>query len=217
MHQSGTVSPHVRKLSRRRTAVEGRDDSLAVVDYTLRIMTSWIVTGVVFARVRQMTAARLPWTPELAAPDAAEELAGITVAVALRHLESSTNSWSPQGGGSFHTYFLGQCLLRFPNEYRRWLREHRAGSAPATEALDEAVDVPDPRPLHDPEQVVLSRSDLASALPGTAGARDRRALLLHANGHSHAAIAVELGTSPKAVEMLLYRLRRSARQNRSWS
>src|SRR5262249_8550976 len=34
-------------------------------------------------------------------------------------------SWSPEGGASLTTYFVGACLAVFPNAFRRWHTEHQ--------------------------------------------------------------------------------------------
>jgi DNA-directed RNA polymerase specialized sigma24 family protein len=138
-------------------------------------------------------------------PDAASELAGLTVAVALpafrTQLEDGTG-WQPEQGASLTSFFIGQCLLRFPNEYRRWLREYRTGNCPLP--LPETVDLTDPGP--GPGQLTTRHLEAHQILTH-APARTRTVLAQIALGYPHRDIAEHLGTTPKAVEMLLRRYR----------
>lgn len=175
--------------------------------YGHRVLSAWIANGVIFARVRSITPISLTGAPELLHdPDAASELAGLTVAVALpafrARLEEGTG-WRPEQGAALASFFIGQCLLRFPNEYRRWLREYRAGSCSLP--LSEARELPDPCP--GPGQLATWRLEACEVLT-QAPARTRTVLAQVALGYPHRDIAEQLHTTPKAVEMILRRHRR---------
>lgn len=191
-----------------------------LASYGHGVLRGWIKNGSIFARVRGLADIALGGAAELTQdPEAASELAGITVAVSLdcfhQKLKDGTG-WHPQRGASMKSYFVGQCLLCFPNEYRRWLRECRAGFCPAIgaggrEAL-EVIDLPDDRP--GPAQLAVLNSEVAELLRN-APERVRVALSYTAIGYSQREIASLFGTTPKGIEMLLrrYRVRHRSRQS----
>lgn len=183
------------------------DDALARYGYT--ILRSWIAHGTVFARVRKLTGIRLPALPgPLAEPDAPCELASMTVAVALTCFRRTLRkkAWDPQRGAGVRTFFVGQCLLSFPNEYRRWLREHPIEEQP-TDLWTEPARMWEDNRSSDPANIVTTRSEVRDALCDV-DQRTQTALWAFATGYSHREIAALLGTTPKSVEMLLYRCRR---------
>ncbi|WP_225732393.1 MULTISPECIES: sigma factor-like helix-turn-helix DNA-binding protein [unclassified Nocardia] len=177
--------------------------------YAFNILQSWIVNGAIVGRVRNATGIRLAWRPELRELDTAKELAGMTIAVALDRFRIilSDGRWEPTRG-SMETYFIGQCLLRFPNEYHRWLREYQNGAPPYRADLKEIEKIKDNSIYGDPESTTLSRLATNEILGKQNNIRVRLALLLYSQGCSHQDIAQHLNTTPKAVEMLLYRMRR---------
>ncbi|MEV0322984.1 RNA polymerase sigma factor [Streptomyces sp. NPDC050658] len=182
------------------------NDTLARYGYS--VLRAWIGDGTVFSRIDALLHIRLAPSMDLRDdPDAAAELAGLTVAVAIpafRDQLEHGSSWDPRRGASLRTYFIGQCLMRFPNEYRRWLREHRAGAC-LTPAAVHTPDLPDPHP--GPDQAVALHLDALSVL-AKAPVRTRTALAHVAVGYSHREVASRLNTTPKSVEMLLRRHRK---------
>ncbi|GGM60039.1 hypothetical protein GCM10012275_33980 [Longimycelium tulufanense] len=149
------------------------------------VLADWIATGTIFQRVRDATSVELTRHPALDDPDAADELAGITVAVALRWFRDTVlagDGWTPEPGSRLEPFFLGQCLLRFPHEYRRWIREHDTAST-VVGNLEELVNMADLDPAVDPERVVLSREELADGGHTVPDTRARCMALLDAIGH----------------------------------
>lgn len=182
-------------------------DSLA--EYGYPIIKAWISNGTIFSRVKNASHVGLCGAAELTdEPEAASELAGMTVSVSLIHfrrkLEDGTG-WKPQKGASLRSFFIGQCLLCFPNEYRRWLRECRTGRSrgESSQPLDD-LDIVDNRP--EPPQVASVRLEVAEILHH-APERVRLALIYTAAGYSQREIAEIIKTTPKGVEMLLRRYR----------
>jgi hypothetical protein len=188
--------------------------------YGLGVLTPWIGTGRIFAKVRGRTGFRLPPPPDgTLDDDAANELASDTVVASLgSFLENvlKKNRWDPAGGASLKTFFIGKCLWEFPNVYRQWRRrvakwsavlldgdptkaERAAGLAPA------------------PEVALLRASDAREALAAVSKETARKAFVLQEMGYSLDEIARELGLGDaKAVENLLgYQRRRlQARRER---
>ncbi|SHN32343.1 RNA polymerase sigma factor [Streptomyces yunnanensis] len=186
------------------------DDALA--RYGCAVLRSWITHGTVFARVRALTGIGLPVLPGLLDdPDDAGELAALTVATALDsfHRTLHRRGWDPQRGAGIRTFFIGQCLLTFPTEYRRWLRERCTAEVPAD--LDETDTRAGHPPLHEDPADIATRNLEALAVLSNLDTRTRTALWALALGYSHHEIADLLGTTPKGIEMLLYRCRRRHR------
>lgn len=183
--------------------------------YGHSVLRAWIADGTVFSRIDGLLHIRLAPSSDLRDdPDAATELAGLTVAVAIvafRCQLEHGSTWDPRRGASLRTYFIGQCLMRFPNEYRRWLREYRAGAclAPALHTSD----LPDPHP--GPDQAAVLHLEALRVL-AEAPARTRTALAHAAVGYSQREVAIRLDTTPKSVEMILRRHRKRTPVDPHW-
>ena len=116
--------------------------------------------------------------------------------------------WSFDGGATLTTYFIGACILTFPNVFRlwqraecRWKRSLAAGMLTSPEGRTLA-DLPG----SDPADVTAGRSVVISELQSMPdGARDAAALVV--DGNSFAETASTLGTTERAVEGRLYRYR----------
>lgn len=100
-----------------------------LVGYGLMVITAWVITGRIIDRCHHKGYGPLERSSSIRNQDAADELAGETVALALvkfRDTVLARGKWDPNRGASLRTFFIGQCLIRFPNIYRRWLTEQRA-------------------------------------------------------------------------------------------
>jgi hypothetical protein len=116
--------------------------------------------------------------------------------------------WSLDGGATLTTYFVGACLLAFPNVFRRWQaterRWHRA-------LKGEMLNSPEGRTLadqpgSDPADVVAGRAAVISELNSMpAGTRDAAALVI--DGMSFEEAGEILGTTERGIEGRLYRYR----------
>jgi hypothetical protein len=100
----------------------------ALVEYGRTVMFAWIATGVVFSKCHDkgIVIGRFasPWRP-IRGLDA-EELTEDTVAaaiIAFRDGVLGRGRWDPARGASLATFFVGNCLLQFPNIYRAWRRQ----------------------------------------------------------------------------------------------
>lgn len=177
--------------------------------YGFAVLRAWIYKGKIVERCLEKGIRRgLPRGAD-AGPlgrDAADELGGETVAVAINAFRDEVlkkNRWDPSRGpgrtASLKTFFIGQCLIRYPEVFRRWKREQgtdRPGLPPDADfGQVEGV-----------EATVVQRDELETAAK-TVDSRTFRVLELRSMGFPHAEIASMLGdgTSPKGVEMLLYR------------
>ncbi|WP_280466110.1 RNA polymerase sigma factor [Nocardia brasiliensis] len=203
--QSGTTTADGQICDR-----EWNNIATHLAEYAYRVLRGWIVTGAIFGHVRKATGIQLPWQAELREPDTAEELAGVTIAAALKRFRVvlDDHQWDPSRGTCIETYFIGQCLFRFPNEYRRWLREQHRGSPENRVPINEIENLRDPSIRSDPEAVTLLVMQASAVLAALTTSRHQSTVILHALGYSHQDIACHLGVTPKAIEMTLYRIRR---------
>jgi hypothetical protein len=88
---------------------------------------SVIRCGLIFGKCRERGLGGLEEPPPgaMTRPDVVEELANQTVAKSLHYFRENVlmrGQWNPNRGASIKSYFIGQCLIRFPNIYRAWLR-----------------------------------------------------------------------------------------------
>lgn len=174
--------------------------------YGLDVMTGWLRTGKIFAKMRE-DGYGLPLPPDGALDrDAQDELAGETVAVALSRFHHDVllrRRWDPRKGARLTTFFVGQCKIRFANIYRAWFdNEIRhdvlidpSTTNPLLEAPIAAVD--------NPEWKAVARGYIRRGVRGVSDPRAHRALQLIASDHTQAEIASELNMTEKAVERML--------------
>ncbi|PPK67894.1 sigma factor-like helix-turn-helix DNA-binding protein [Actinokineospora auranticolor] len=178
-------------------------DDLARYGYAT--VMAWLRCGEMFAFCANQNRA-LPAPPWYWTDDDRAELANLTVTTALndfRRRAGEGTGWNPDGGASIRTYFMGNCVLSFPNHYRRWLGEQER-HAPLTEVNGD-------RHAVDPADLAVTALTAREALDDIPDERTRRAVVLHAQGYTHAEIADLIDTTPRAVEGLLHRQRHRAR------
>jgi DNA-directed RNA polymerase specialized sigma24 family protein len=113
---------------------------------------------------------------------------------------------------SIKTYFVGQCLIRFPNVYRSWLKsepERRTILVDDNDLLDFLAGGHGP----DPADLAVIRHEVGVRFKNITDPRLRRALVLTAGGWSQREIATQLGATEKAVERMFgyYRERNTSR------
>lgn len=122
--------------------------------------------------------------------------------------------WSPTGGASLRTWFIGTCALNFPRAYRRWSSNRVDRLARVALSHDLDLDMVGTRVaawVPDPATVVVDRDDLR-AIVDLAQPTTRLILGMIMEGWSHAEIAAELELTVKAVEGRIYRLRQRVRE-----
>ena len=190
-----------------------------LAEYGVSVLRVWIVTGEIFPRCREKGVGHGLCPPPSGrhwTEDEALELAGETVAVALAKFRDNVlipGRWTPQGGATLKTFFIGQCLFRFPGLYRRWWLERypQGATTPVSLEGDLRGNYLDSGPEADPETTVIARLSYLEHLALASDERTRRALDLRTQGYSLAEIAEMLETTEKAIESLLYRYRRRGR------
>ncbi|SBT40347.1 RNA polymerase sigma factor [Micromonospora narathiwatensis] len=198
----------------RRYNFTGRDYDLFATElarYGYAVMVAWIRQGAIFGKCRERGAG-LPEPPlgALSRPDVAEELANETVAKALRSFRDTVlipGRWNADRGASLKTFFIGQCLIRFPNIYRAWLNNEVHHDV----LVDELTLFDRPAsggPPADPAQLAVLRQEVDVLLTG-APPRTRTMLTLILAGYTQADVASLLGLTENAVQKALsyYRTR----------
>ena len=184
--------------------------------YGLAVVRAWLRDRSIFEQCARKGFGGLLPPPDRSSfndPDTVLELAGETVAVALESFRRTVlvpGKWDHRRGASLRTYFIGHCLLKFPNIYRQWRQtEVRAGEIliPDHSVLEDFVEF-----LEGPEGTVADR-DLVSRLLGAVPNEEaRKAFVMTALGLTQNEIATRLHTTSKAVERMLDRARQQARK-----
>lgn len=170
--------------------------------YGYAVTVAWIRQGAIFGKCRERGAG-LPEPPPGALNQlhVAEGLANETVARALRSFRETVlipGRWDPDRGASIKTFFIGQCLFRFPNIYRSWLK-----AEVYTDHLVDDLTILD-RPVSggpptDPADLAVIRQEV-DILLADAPNRTKTMLVLLAAGWTQADIAALLGLTENAVQ-----------------
>ncbi|WP_218579626.1 hypothetical protein [Phytohabitans houttuyneae] len=141
--------------------------------------------------------------------DEVEELVGLTIAHALRLFRRNALAgygWQPGGNTTVATYFVNTCTLCFSNAFREMAGHGRPKEETPVDSIpDEAgvttIDIADrPGTLREAMDEKGIRGVLASIAEWTV------------EGYTQDEIAKELGTTPRAVEGKLRRLRDNLRR-----
>jgi hypothetical protein len=173
--------------------------SLALAEYGLQVMKAWIATGRIFEQCKRKGRG-VPSGKPLRDQDDVTGLAGVVVAEAINAFRDHVlvpGKWDPNRGASLKTFFIGQCVLRFPNEYRKWTSSlERAPAECSSEVLVQRSAPPD--------KVAELRRVLASLPNNDAG----RIAVMTEMGFTQAEIARSIGVTKRSVDSKLYRARR---------
>jgi hypothetical protein len=188
-----------------------------LVRYALAVLNAWLITGAVFEHLRSRGVGLETdnYTLKLLRDDSDERqgLADAVVAAALpdfRRRALRDGGWASTGQASLTTYFMGTCLWKFPNEYRRFNTDLRRNqlARPSGEdiLLDEQPGHAQPVDSQAVDKIGLS-ADLAEHPPKT-----QAAVILALCGYTQIEIAELLDATEKAVEGRLFRWRKTEKQ-----
>lgn len=171
--------------------------------YGVAVIRSWIGSGKIYGHCAEKGRPVKP----LGRPFAEDEIEGLadeTVAEALHHFRDRVlmkHKWDGQRGASLRTYFIGQCVLRFPNIYRAFRRDVVEHGHEPTDDLEPLTRLGDMRP--GPERHVVPHVTAVEALASVKNPKVRRAMVMTAEGWPQSDIAEVLGVTEKAVERML--------------
>lgn len=177
--------------------------------YGIAVLTSWIRSRVIFARVTHRTGYHLAMLDGWPDPETAIDLAHDTVADALNFFRDKVlkpGKWRAEGGASLRTYFIGQCLFQFANHYRSAhtfeVQRRRRELLTDDDTLFGGVQ-------HDVENTVVSRDELHAAMTQMTKAMAQSAVFMQADGYTIKEIAERFHKTEKQIEnMLLYQRKR---------
>ncbi|MFD5475572.1 hypothetical protein [Streptomyces sp. NPDC127105] len=187
-----------------------------LMEYGWLTINKWTGTGEIFVQARRvgrpvplhMTA------PGWNADDRAEVATDTVIAGLDLFLEHGLirGKWTPDGGASLTTYFVGACIRSFHRVYDRWFRGMQMGQA----ELDRSVadhdgasadrEIPDQRAT-DPFYAAATHEEIKRILPYITDTKVRRGLALRALGYTQQQAAAEVGLTEKALEGRIGRLR----------
>ncbi len=180
-------------------------------------MLAWLRTGAIFAECRRkhrpIGTAPSTWTD-----DDKHDLATDAVVQAIlnfREIALVGGDWTPDGGASLKTYFIGACVLAFPTVYRRWKAGHqndqRSRSAGASHDLD-LLGRPMWQEACEPGETSAQRAEIADGLKRLPDERTRVVVAASALGYTQEEIAellsVDTDTTANNVKQILHRHRR---------
>jgi DNA-directed RNA polymerase specialized sigma24 family protein len=172
--------------------------------YGWSVMTAWLATRLIAGKCLEK--GRPVDLPDDWSVDDQQDLVATAVAHGLDSLRKAllADRWKPEKGASLRTYFLGGCVLAFPNALRQWENDRRRYRDAATALARE----PAARVLvAEPADTVDALNALAS-LTRDESDRDQAIRRLCFDEYTPAEIAEILGMTPGAVNTALYRMRR---------
>ena len=181
-----------------------------LVAYGLVVMKSWLRRGVIFDRC-----AAKGWRIRNAQPGGIadeDDVAGLAhetvwkAVLAYRDNVLIPGRWDPRKGANLTTYFIGQCMIQFPNVYKRWWRERKYQEVPDQETVEQLGRTNEPM---GPVAALLNRSRLRKALKHTDGT-DREILGYYAAGYTYEEIAELTGVKVGTIKSRIHRLRKKA-------
>lgn len=185
------------------------DDALA--RYGFAVIGAWISKGVMEQKCRekpQLRELRVLEGIDLTPRDV-EELTMDTVAAAVEGFRTNvleTGKWDSKKGAALRTYFIGHCQFKYRDVARKWKRQRRdLLFDPTSEAVPGRFTH---SVLGAPEVDVIQAESISELLKPVTRADARTALAMKGHQYSNQQIAEELGTTPKAVESMLWRARK---------
>lgn len=175
--------------------------------YGYGVMMAWLLTGEIFSQCQAKGCRLRPPPPEWTVDDQTG-LANETVALAVNSFKQNliNRRWTPYGGATLKTYFIGGCVFAFPNLYRKWLTAHAA--AQREQPMTEQDTYDRSNPPQDPCEMAINKLLAEAAFNNIPDDRTKRAVVLQAMRYTYAEIAEILGITSRAVERLIARGRR---------
>ena len=184
-----------------------------LVEYGCAVLTAWTATGAAHGHVVRHVQIRLDEPPVPITQEDAEDLASGTVADALGRFRDRVlraGRWDHRRGASLATYWVGFCILRFPDVYRRWLTAQRRWHL-ALQNVDGNRTYGLAAVPSEPAHQLVMNEEVAEALASVSVDATRQILTLKSLGYSHEEISEFLGCTVKSIESRLARHWRSTR------
>jgi hypothetical protein len=173
--------------------------------YGIGVIGGWMRSGLIWRRCQDRGLGGLFPMARPFTTDEIAEITGETVAKALYHFRVDVlmkKKWDYRRGATLRTYFVGQCLIRYANVYRRWLgNEDRHAYQDMVGKEEKKLGMSS---LHSaPDRRAADRVIALEAMTAIKDPRVKKAMLMTEAGWTQAEIAIELGASVRAVERML--------------
>jgi DNA-directed RNA polymerase specialized sigma24 family protein len=194
-----------------------------VVEYAEGVLDGWIVSELIWVRVR-WPVKRTSTEQRLLEADQQtrmELINDVALAALENWIEAEQNDkgWNPGGGASLNSWFVTGCLYTFPNEFgkwqtkQRWRREEHVAADLGAEVSDiEAELVSEHRRSRkmfpSPESRAVLTEQLELALAMLDNDEERAIVKLKALGYPIKEIAEVVGKPPAEIKNFLKRLKR---------
>ncbi|QPS60673.1 RNA polymerase sigma factor [Corynebacterium minutissimum] len=206
----------------REQGFQGRDYDdfeIEIMGYGFACIKKWIMTKELLAKCRE----KLDFVPndedvrlDLLTPDEVEEIAeDIVVESVLVFREHALvgGKWSPSGGASLKTFFVGRCLMEACKVLKRRARELKRTARYIQEVEEnELLQLPS-REM--PLETQFELDDELRHITGLLSDKELEVARLRADGLSAREIADRLETFPHSVNKALERVRAKARKHRN--
>lgn len=182
-----------------KTTRDWREFVEALVEYGYAVLVAWGVTDQIATKVRTVAGRSGSRVPErLRLPeDDARGLAHELLVVSIENFRTkSLRRWTPTGGASLRTFFIGRCLLDFADVYGSWYRRERR-------PLPLAMMVDDGRHCDRPDEHAEACVVVDELLGGDPILR--KVLELQRDGFTLDEIAKKLGKTEAGVRTLRHR------------
>ncbi|MGW2918214.1 hypothetical protein ACWDBF_10150 [Streptomyces angustmyceticus] len=187
-----------------------------LTEYGWSTMNKWTANGEIFRKARQVGRpvpvhkVTTTWTRDDRQDVATDSvLGGLHV---FRSYGLIQGHWSPDGGASLPTFFMGAVIRAFPRIYIRWFDNRQFTQAELArysdpdEQLDMLAFIPDPR-VTDPCAAAAANDYVDRLLPYVKDPQIREGLGWRALGYTQGEAALRVGLTEKALERRISRVR----------
>ena len=206
----------------REQGFQGRDYDdfeIELMGYGFACIKKWILTKELLSKCRE----KLDFVPieedvrlDLLTPDETIEIAqDIVVQSVLEFREDALvgGKWSPTGGASLKTFFVGRCLMEACKVLRQRARELKRAARYIQEVEeDDLLELPS-RDM--PLETQFELDDELRRVTGLLSDKELEVARLRAEGLSSKEIADRIGMIPRNVNKALERVRAKARKHRN--
>ena len=172
--------------------------------YGYAVMMAWLQSGEIFSQCKVKGCSLGPPPLEWTVDDRAG-LASETVALAVNSFKQQAlieGRWTPDGGATLKTYFIGGCVFAFPNLYRKWLTDRAA----LQQLISIERDIEDRSDLpRDPSEMAVTRLHIQEGFNSIPDDRTKSAVLLQGMGYTYVEIGEILQITSRAVDGLIRR------------
>ena len=154
--------------------------------YGIAALMAWMRTGQIAMQCATKGRPLEGGLPERWSREDRLEIAVETTARALKHFTGEVlkpRRWNPARGASLKTYFVGSCVLQFPNVYNVWRTEQRPwsvveviepGTEDATSPLPQGNCWSDPTAENVIRRQLRARAEFSLVIPGVSRCARRR-------------------------------------------